>query len=318
MQRFAKITHLANSYQRLVIALGTFDGIHIGHQSILHRVREIAADISGVSMVLTFQNHPLSVIFPERVPKRICDTEAKEAIIERLGIDILMNVPFTKKFAALSATSFLKLLQDNFSPAYIVVGTNYTFGFQGKGDAAFLQQVEESYGFVSRIGDSVIRDGQIVSSTRIRSLIAAGDLKCVNEYLNRPFDYAGIVTYGAQRGRTLGFPTANITLDTSYALLPNGVYAVRVHFDDAFYMGIANIGSNPTFDEVERHMEVHLLQFNGELYGKTIRVSFLGHIRSEKKFSSANALIEQIHHDIIKADRFFEDFTKAGGLPYGK
>ena len=167
MLRFSKIKHLSDSYQGIVIALGTFDGVHIGHQSILQRARELAADIHGVSMAFTFQEHPLSVIFPERAPKMIRNTASKEAIIEKLGVDILMNISFTKNFAAISATGFLKLLQENFSPAYVVVGANYTFGFQGTGDSAFLQQRGGEFGFVSRIGNSVLRDGKMVSSGRL-------------------------------------------------------------------------------------------------------------------------------------------------------
>mgnify|MGYP000845843641 FL=1 len=316
MLRFSKIKHLSDSYQGIVIALGTFDGVHIGHQSILQRARELAADIHGVSMAFTFQEHPLSVIFPERAPKMIRNTESKEAIIEKLGVDILMNVPFTKNFAAISATGFLKLLQENFSPAYVVVGANYTFGFQGTGDSAFLQQRGEEFGFVSRIGNSVLRDGKMVSSTRIRSLIAEGNIDLVNQYLKWPLDYTGIVTYGEQRGRKLGFPTANIALDDSYALLPNGVYAVRVHFNDAVYPGVANIGSNPTFEEVERRLEVHLMQFNGNLYGQKICVDFLGKLRDEKKFPDVDALVAQIHRDIEQAQHFWDMPVHVGGMPY--
>ena len=316
MLRFSKIKHLSDSYQGIVIALGTFDGVHIGHQSILQRARELAADIHGVSMAFTFQEHPLSVIFPERAPKMIRNTASKEAIIEKLGVDILMNVPFTKNFAAISATGFLKLLQENFSPAYVVLGANYTFVFQGTGDSAFLQQLGEEFGFVSRIGNSVLRDGKMVRSTRIRSLIAEGNLDLVNQYLKWPLDYTGIVTYGEQRGRKLGFPTANIALDDSYALLPNGVYAVRVHFNDAVYPGVANIGSNPTFEEVERRLEVHLMQFNGNLYGQKICVDFLGKLRDEKKFPDVDALVAQIHRDIEQAQHFWDMPVHVGGMPY--
>lgn len=314
MQRFSKITHLTDSYRGIVIALGTFDGVHIGHQSILQRARELAAGINGVSMAFTFQEHPLSVIFPERAPKRIRSLASKEEIIEKLGVDILMNVPFTKNFAAVSATGFLKLLQENFAPAYVVVGANYTFGFQGKGDSDFLQQRGEEYGFVSRIGESVLCDGKMVSSTLIRSLIAEGDLARVNEYLKWPLDYTGVVAYGEQRGRKLGFPTANIALDDAYALLPNGVYAVRVRFENMLYQGVANIGSNPTFEEVERRLEVHLMQFSGNLYGKKIRVDFLGKLRDETKFSSVEALVEQIQRDIEQARHFWDQPMQVGRL----
>ena len=314
MQRFSKITHLTDSYRGIVIALGTFDGVHIGHQSILQRACELAAGINGVSLAFTFQEHPLSVIFPERAPKRIRSLASKEEIIEKLGVDILMNVPFTKNFAAISATGFLKLLQENFAPAYVVVGANYTFGFQGKGDSDFLQQRGEEYGFVSRIGESVLCDGKMVSSTLIRSLIAEGDLARVNESLTWPLDYTGVVAYGEQRGRKLGFPTANIALDDAYALLPNGVYAVRVRFENMLYQGVANIGSNPTFEEVERRLEVHLMQFSGNLYGKKIRVDFLGKLRDETKFSSVEALVEQIQRDIEQARHFWDQPMQVGRL----
>ena len=131
-----------------------------------------------------------------------------------------------------------------------------------------------------------------------------------------PLDYTGIVTYGEQRGRKLGFPTANIALDDSYALLPNGVYAVRVHFNDSVYPGVANIGSNPTFEEVERRLEVHLMQFNGNLYGQKICVDFLGKLRDEKKFPDVDALVAQIHRDIEQAQHFWDMPVHVGGMPY--
>ena len=160
----------------------------------------------------------------------------------------------------------------------------------------------------------MLRDGKMVSSTRIRALIAEGRLDLVNQYLKWPLDYTGIVAYGEQRGRKLGFPTANIALDNAYALLPNGVYAVRVRFENMLYQGVANIGSNPTFEEVERRLEVHLMQFSGNLYGKKIRVDFLGKLRDETKFSSVEALVEQIQRDIEQARHFWDQPMQVGRL----
>ena len=305
MLRFSKITRLSDSYEKIVIALGTFDGIHIGHQSILRRAQELAGDINGLSMAFTFQEHPLSILFPGRAPKKIRDTASKEEIIEALGVDILMNVPFNHDFSAISPVGFLKLLQENFAPSYIVVGTNYTFGFQGKGDISFLESEGRNYGFIPQIGKSVQRDGKMVSSTLVRALIAEGELSRVNDYLKWPLSYTGIVVYGQQRGRTLGFPTANVSLDDSYALLPNGVYAVNVHLMGKIWQGVANIGSNPTFDGKERRLEIHLLHFDADLYGKKIKTEFLGKLRGERKFSDANELVGQIHRDIERAKVFF-------------
>mgnify|MGYP000999730576 CR=1 FL=1 len=229
----------------------------------------------------------------------------KEEIIEALGVDILMNVSFSHDFSAISPEGFLKLLQENFAPSYIVVGTNYTFGFQGKGDISFLESEGRNYGFVPQIGKSVQRDGKMVSSTLVRALIAEGDLTRVNDYLKWPLSYTGIVVYGQQRGRTLGFPTANVSLDDSYALLPNGVYAVNVHLMGKIWPGVANIGSNPTFGGKERRLEIHLLHFDADLYGKKIKTEFLGKLRGERKFSDANELVGQIHRDIERAKVFF-------------
>lgn len=306
MLRFSKITHLADSYKKIVIALGTFDGIHIGHQSILQRARALASDIDGISMAFTFQEHPLSVLFPQCAPKRIRDTASKEEIIEALGIDILMNISFNHDFSAISPDGFLKLLQENFAPSYIVVGANYTFGFQGKGNISFLENAGKNYGFVPQIGKSVQRDGKMVSSTLVRSLIAEGDLTRVNDYLKWPLSYTGIVAHGQQRGRMLGFPTANVSLDDSYALLPNGVYAVKVHSMEKVWPGVANIGSNPTFGGTERRLEVHLLHFDANLYGKKIKTEFLAKLRDEKIFSNAEELVRQIHRDIEQVKTFFD------------
>lgn len=298
MQIFSTITNLTKNYSNIVVALGTFDGVHVGHQNIIKQAIELAKSINGVSVVFTFSNHPLTVISPDNAPLYISDNRCKQQAMEELGVDILENVVFTKKFANLSPIEFMKLLQENFAPKYIVVGPNYTFGFKGEGTPKVLLKKSASYGFVSEIQPVVHMNHHVVSSTRIRNLLAAGKLDDVNVLLGRPFRISGPVIHGDERGRLLGFPTANMAISPHQAMLPNGVYDVNVIVAGTKYKGVANIGTNPTFNGINRHVEVHILEFKENIYEKIIFVEFLHKIRDEEKFSSIEELIQQIHADI--------------------
>lgn len=279
------------------IALGTFDGIHVGHQSIIRRAMALAREHDLYCGVYTFSNHPLSVMAPARMPMQIGDNISKAHILEEMGVDILVNLPFTEKLSRQPAEAFLADLQQYLSPKYVVTGPNFTFGSKAKGNPRMLMRLGQDYGFQAEIGQAVQLDGRMVSSTRIRSLIEAGDLLKANEYLGRSFSFGGRVIHGDHRGRKLGFPTANLAIGNNRAMLPNGAYAVKVLLGGKYYNGIANIGDNPTFEGCNRRLEVHILDFSGDIYDSPLTVQFITKLREQKKFSGVEALVKQLRAD---------------------
>ena len=303
MQIFNKFSDIKSFLKgrRTAIALGTFDGVHIGHQSIIGQAMTLARSHGLLSVVFTFSNHPLSVVAPERVPVQIGDNISKAEFLKEMGVDLLLNVAFSEKLSKESPEAFLEKLKDSCNAKYVVTGPNFTFGYKGKGNTRMLSRVAGSYGFKAEIGEAVQLNGRMVSSTRIRGLIEAGDLELTNEYLGRPFSFGGRVIHGDQRGRTIGFPTANLAIPDKRAMLPNGAYGVYVIIDGEQFKGIANVGNNPTFAGCNRRLEVHVLDFTGNLYNKPVTVQFVKKLRDEKKFSGIEALVKQLHADEEKA-----------------
>ena len=283
------------------VALGTFDGVHIGHQSIIQRAINLAKEHQLLSVVLTFSNHPLEVVAPERVPMQIGDNISKGAILAEMGIDVLVNIPFTEKTGKQTPEEFLQLLQQSLQPKYVITGPNFSFGYRGKGNPRMLLRDGHNYGFVAEIGEAVQLDGRMVSSTQIRTLLQQGDLAKANEYLGRYFSFGGRVIHGDHRGRKLGFPTANLAIGDRRAMLPNGAYAVLVLLKGQKYQGIANIGDNPTFEGCNRRLEVNILDFTGDIYDAPLTVQFVTKMREQKKFSGIEALVHQLHQDKEKA-----------------
>lgn len=302
---YSHIVNIAEKYKNNVVVLGTFDGVHIGHQKIIKRAIELAQQIGGKSIVFTFSNHPLEIIAPERAPKRISTNVGKEHDLEALGIDILMNIPFTQKFADISPSDFLKLLKDNLSPKYIVVGPNCTFGYKGEGTPQFLRDMASKYGFIAEIPQAAYMHNKIISSSRVRHAIADGELELANELLGHPFTIAGKVEHGEHRGHQLGVPTANVYVSDKYLLPPDGVYIVTVTLAGKKYEGVANVGDNPTFNIVSRRVEVNILDFNQNIYGEVIQIHFLKKLRDEKKFYSIDELLSQMKNDIKNTKEYF-------------
>lgn len=286
------------SYEKPVVALGMFDGVHIGHASIIRRAVEIAAQIDGTAMVLTFSNHPLSIIAPESAPLAVGNINLRREIFESLGVKVLIEIPFTKELSRKTPEEFLDMLSEKISPAYVVTGPNYTFGRFGRGNGRMLIREGESHGFKAEVCPAVTVDRKTVSSTKIRALIAAGELQAANEFLGHEFTYTSQVVNGDKRGRKLGFPTANLEIDDKHSMLPNGAYVVRVKVRDKIFNGIANIGDNPTFKVAKRRLEVFIDEFNGDIYGEKISVSFIEKIRDEKTFSSVEELKMQLRADL--------------------
>lgn len=289
---------LKNKYPATVIALGTFDGLHLGHTDVINTAKDYA-ERSGLKLaVFTFSNHPLALIRPDLVPVRIISAEEKIKLLESFGVDYLINIPFTEDFAALSPDEFLDRLAC-FNYRCLVVGENFTYGFLGSGKTETLERSGRKNGFDVIVRPLVKMNGNVVSSTGIRNLIQAGHIEYANRMLGRAYAITGKIVHGEQRGRKLGFPTANIELLHGEMAVPApGVYAVTASIEGSIYEGMGNIGNNPTFNDVEHaRLEVNLFNCSGDLYGKTMSVQFHKYIRAEKKFSGVEELCRQIEED---------------------
>jgi len=304
MQVYHKLKDFTKQFPRVAIALGMFDGVHIGHQSIIRRAVELAG-VDGTSAVFTFSNHPMSVLSPAHMPLQIGTEALKAQQAEELGVDLFVSIPFTRDFAQRTPEEFLALLREDFAPRYVVTGPNYTFGQKGRGTQRQLLREGSDYGFQAEICPAILRDGRPVSSTRIRALIAEGRLAEANDFLGHPFRVIERVIHGDRRGRTIGFPTANLPIGAHAAMLPNGAYAVRVRVGAAWYGGMANIGSNPTFDGTNRRIEANIAAFDDDLYDQEITVDFLAKLRDEQKFSSALELVRQLKKDQANAEKIW-------------
>ena len=278
------------------LAVGIFDGVHRGHQAVLRAAMERAKAIGGEAWVLTFEPNPLAILAPERLPPRLTSLEVRRERFEALGLDGCITIPFTHELSKLTPQQFYHdiLCPDGWSPDTIFAGENWHFGAGGKGTLATISELGGRVQTVPPVLDS---DG-VISSTRIRTALQCGDIATANRLLGYEYVSRGVVVQGRKVGRTLGFPTANLQVDT---LLPkSGVYAVKVRVENKTYSAIANIGTRPTFHASEPAFEVHILNFDGDLYGQTLDVTFLSRLRDERTFASAEALTKQITEDITQ------------------
>lgn len=284
--------------KQCVVALGTFDGLHVGHQDVINVARRQARQRGHLLAVFTFQNHPLELICPERVPVALLTREEKYCLLEKLGVEVLIDLPFDKQLASLSPAEFLqKLLLLGVSG--IVVGENFTYGYKGAGNCKLLAEAAVENCFSLDVRPLVKQQGEVVSSTLIRKALLEGNVEEATRLLGRAYSVTGMVAHGNERGRLLGFPTANLELaDTRVALPPIGVYAVRVRLLQNTYKGMANIGNNPTFGDVNTlRLETHIFDFQEDIYGKAITIEFVARVREQKTFSSLDALIVQLQND---------------------
>jgi riboflavin kinase / FMN adenylyltransferase len=279
-----QITSLADVEPRpRRVAVGEFDGVHLGHREV----------IAGSDTVLTFEPHPLAVIRPEAAPKLLTSLEVKAELVGRLGVQELVVVPFDAEFAARSAQEFIdEVLVSGLRAEHVSVGENFRFGHRAGGDPAMLAADPR---FATRVVEMVEVDGEIVSSSHIRALVLAGDVGHATRFLGAPFALRGEVVHGDRRGRTLGFPTANLIPDESLVCPGHGVYAARADGDCA----AVNVGVRPTFGTGRSVLiEAYLLDQDVDLYGRQLTIEFLERLRGERRFQSADALIEQMHDDV--------------------
>ena len=274
------------SDRRRRVAIGTFDGVHLGHREV----------IRGMDTVLTFDPHPLAVIAPHALPKLLQTFPLKRDLIAGLGVDELVVIPFDRSFAEHSAEEFVEeVLVKRLDASHVSVGENFRFGKGARGDAAFLSSRPE---FETRVVPLVEVAGETVSSSHIRGLVAAGDVRSAREFLGAPFMFEGEVVHGDKRGRTLGMPTANLVPDDRLAVPGHGVYAGWAQGHPA----AINVGVRPTFQTGRGLLiEAYLLDFDGDLYGHTLRIAFLERLRGEKRFESADELVAQMKLDVEQA-----------------
>ena len=305
MKIFYHLDQINAPLKNAVITIGNFDGVHIGHQALFHEVIEKAEAIEGTSVAMTFEPHPLRVLKQNNHPPLITLYEQKLELIERTGIDVLICVPFTLEFAALSAEQFVRdLLVRKIGMKAIVVGKDYSFGKNREGDIDLLKTYAPEYGFEVIVAGWIKSARALterISSTRIRELVTEGRMEQAEKMLGRNYQIRGKVVAGRDRGgKVLGIPTANINLHDE--LCPKtGIYAVTVECEGNQHRGVANIGYSPTFEDHEFTVEVHIFDFSANIYDKKIRVNFIKRIRDEIKFSNIDALIDQIQLDIVAA-----------------
>jgi len=293
------------SFQKLCVGLGNFDGVHRGHQRLIRNLVDYARQRHGTAAIFTFEPHPAEVLHPETAPPLLLAPELKHRLIASLGVDLLLAVPFTREFSLLSPEAFVReVLCAAMEVAAVFVGYNYTFGHRGAGTPQTLRELGARYGFAVEVVPPVVVDGRPVSSTLIRGLIAAGRVEEAQRYLGYYPVFAGRVVSGAKRGTTLGFPTANLEVDDRILVPANGVYAVKALVEGEVFLGVANIGVCPTFAgqaPAKRRVEVFLFDFEGDLYGKQLEVSFTRRLREERRFQSPAELLEQIRRDVAEA-----------------
>lgn len=282
------------------ITIGVFDGVHLGHQALVSRAVEIARSNSLVPVAMTFSNHPLSVLAPPYTPRRLVTPARKAALLHDLGIEIVLMQEFTREFSSTPPELFVKECLASSSKARTVVcGYDFSFGCQGSGNIAILEKMGLEYGFDVVSVEAVAHDNQTVKSTHVRDLLFAGHVSQATTLLTRPHEVPGTVGSGHKRGRTIGFPTANLDVVENYQVPARGVYlcGVRAGSNPSILPAMVNIGTSPTFGEGTVSVEAHILNFSSDIHGKPLSLYFVERLRDERKFPGVPALVEQLQKD---------------------
>lgn len=284
-----------------LLTIGVFDGVHIGHQRLLSYLKEQAETNNWLSGVVTFRTHPESVLLSGTVIPWLVDLENRLALIRNLGIDLIIVLPFNVELSQLGAREFVQLLKEYLRMRGLIVGPDFAMGKNREGNIETIRSLGKQLGFIVEVFPAVTLDGTVVSSSIIRQSLAQGDIKRVEKLTGRRFSLSGQVVSGEQRGRTLGFPTANLETSPEQALPADGVYATIAYVDHQPVPAITNIGIRPTFGGKTRLVETHLLNYNGNLLGQRLKIEFLDRIREERQFDTVEDLKMQIIKDINQA-----------------
>jgi riboflavin kinase / FMN adenylyltransferase len=310
MRVFRDLSNLP-SFKNSVLTIGTFDGVHKGHQKLISRIKQLAEEINGESILITFHPHPRIVIHPQDKSLRLLNTiEEKIALLEKCGVDNLVIVPFSRDFSEQGAEEYISnFLVKNFQPKHIVIGYDHKFGKDRRGDYLLLENMKTRFGYSMEEISKEMLDDFGISSTKIRNALQNADISLANDLLGHSYTLTGTVVRGLQNGQKLGYPTANLQISDEYKLIPKtGIYAVRVYYsplheitevsnEPQTFLGMLSIGYNPTFEGKEETIEVNILDFERDIYGEQLTLEFVDYIRDEKKFPSVEDLIEAIKED---------------------
>jgi len=302
MEIIRGLEDLKESYPNTVITIGNFDGLHLGHQKIIQTVLQESEDINGTSMVVTFDPHPMKILAPEREIKLLTTPKERERLIRTMGIHVLLCITFNEEFSQLMPDDFIDdILVKKINAKKVIVGQNYAFGKARKGTTELLRRRGRKYGFNVKVVRHAKFNGEVVSSSKIRSFLSKGQVFEASTFLGRAYTIEGNVIKGAGRGeKLLHIPTANIT--TPNELVPKeGVYAVKIGMKNDFFDGVANIGKKPTFGDAVTSYEVHIFNYTGNLLGEHLRIHFIDWIRDQRSFPDALSLEKQIRNDIEHA-----------------
>ena len=292
---------------RPAVTLGNFDGVHLGHQQAVELLRERAAALGSPAVAVTFEPHPVSVLRPEHAPKRILTAALKQEVLAGLGLDVLVVIHFTKEFSRIEPDAFVEqVLVEKLKVGELVLGGNFRFGRGRSGDLDALRTLGERYGFVVHQVEASRHEGEIISSSRIRTSLVAGRVDEAAAMLGRPYFFQGTVMKGDGRGRLMGFPTANLKVDGD-VLVGDGVYVTEATIDDDRFRGMTHVGRRPTFGLDERMVETHLFDFDRQIYGSPARLYFHQRIRGTVAFDSAEALKARLEEDRAHALAFFRE-----------
>ncbi len=292
----------------VALTIGTFDGVHLAHHALIATARSRAAEIGGKSAVLTFQNHPREVVHPEHAPKLLTTWPVKRELIINEGVDILVGIPFDEELSHIEAREFvLRTIAERFHARVVISGPDFHFGRGGEGNKTTLNSMSTELGFQYECQEPILKDGTKLSSTRIRGLLNDGNVKEAAALLGRRHLSDGTVVTGDQIGRTIGFPTANLRISERQLLPSDGVYVVEAQLENnTLCAGMMNIGWRPTVEGKDHRIEVHLLDFEGELEGQVVRVHFIDRIRDEQRFDGIDALRNQLELDRNSARAIYE------------
>ena len=298
------LQNIGKIYPHPVITIGTFDGMHHGHQKIISQVVKRAKNISGTSIVLTFNPHPQEILTPAKAPLLLTTLDEKINLFKELKVDLLLIINFTQHLSKLSPADFVKgILHNQLKSEEVFIGYNYTFGFKREGDFHLLEQLGKVYGFKVKVVSPIKVKKRAVSSTLIREKILAGKVKEAGTYLGHFPSLSGRVISGDKRGKSLGYPTSNLSIEENKLLPPAGVYAVYIKLDKKVHKGVLNIGFRPTFKGKRKSVEVHIFNFKEKIYGKCLQIALVKRLREEKAFARVEDLICQIGKDIKRARR---------------
>ena len=286
--------------QPVVLTIGNFDGVHLGHAALLAAVRSEAAGAAAQSALLTFDPHPRCILDPAHCPQSLTTVGEKQAVLAAGGLDRLVVLPFTRAVSSWGAEQFCDMLREAFDLRALVVGHDFALGHKRQGDLAFLRDYGQRHGFPVVVVDAVTADGEVVSSGRIRSLLGEGDVRSAAALLGRQYFMDAVVEHGEEVGRHLGFPTANLSIATSKCLPAPSVYAMWVRVDDVWHAAATNVGYRPTFGGDRLTVEAFLLDFSGDLYDREVRAVFVERLREERIYPDASELVAQIKRDVAQ------------------